>query len=443
MKRDFIEEVKMGSGFAFYMLTPSNGGAVQYREEMKYILTHRLKTINDLDFYISCLIVTTGEEEYYHNFLKEELFNNKVSVDGFYNIVTQLSYFVKKGALDTKELLIEYTKKLINDTKVFRRKEISKLDILLKVIQEDAQEEIVPILKLIVDHNSFKKFDSLFRLEFMDTYYDVYLNAKIDDEYIFGKNRKSKMTRYIKKYHQNEYEEYCRQIDETIKEVGNDEIKFDDLENLDVEKRNYLFECIKNESYSLDAKIALMMYINLYVPLTKKQRIELIDLFYEHIGENRDFDLLILSEVRFIRNSKVRKLAKYLIKNGIYLEEAASLLAYNLKGNKDSDTLFDLVNNFDYSDYYNNQLEIIEISILRLFYCQGDKIPNIDEFYPFELIRYMFDRTINARLRHDMAVILDQKDMLSEEDYYVLAFDSTMDVSDYFRNKTKEKREEE
>lgn len=442
MKRQFIREVKKGSGVALYMLSPTNGGPAQYHEEIKYILTHKLQTVNDLDFFIHTLIMNSREEEYYFNFLKEELYKKDTSVDAFYNIVTQLSFFATRELFSAKEIITQCAESLIKDTKIFRRKEIRKLDILLYAIQNINVDAISEILKLVVEHNSFKKFSSLFKLEFLKENYAEYFDAEIDGNYIFGENRERKITKYLHKCHQNELDEYFDQINEIIGIVGQDEISYEELDNLNAENRNALFERVINKPYSLDEKIEILMYINLYSSLTKQQELKLIDLFYEHIGENMDFDRLILSLVRFIRSSKVRKLAKYLIKNRIYLEEAASLLAYNLVSQKDADMLFDLIREFNYYNYYNNQLEIIEYSLLKLYYYGLIRIPNINEFYPFEIVNYMYERTENANLRHDMALILDQRGMLTEEDYYVLAFDSTMNESSYFRDKCLEAKED-
>ncbi len=442
MNRQFIREVRKGSGVALYMLSPTNGGPAQYREEIKYILTHKLQTVNNLDFFIHTIIMNSREEEYYFDFLKEELYKKDTNIDAFYNIVIQLSFFANRELYSAKEIIAQYAENLVKDTKIFRRKEIRKLDILLYAIQECNINAVNSILKLVVEHNSFKKFSSLFRLDFLKENYAEYIDAEIDGNYIFGENRERKITRYLNKYHQNELDEYFDQIDEIIEIVGQDEIGYEELDNLNAENRNALFECVINKPYSLDAKIEILMYINYYSTLTKQQRLKLINLFYEHIGENMDFDRFVLSLVRFIRSSKVRKLAKYLIKNRLYLEEAASLLAYNIVTKDDTDILFDLIKEFNYYNYYNNQLEIIEYSLLKLYYYGLIRIPNINDFYPFEIVNYMYERTENANLRHDMALVLDQRGLLSKEDYYALAFDSTMNESSYFRDKSLETKDD-
>ncbi len=442
MNKHFIEEVKMGSGYAIYMLSPSNGGgAGKYRKEIEYILTHDLKTVNNLDSFIHSLILCSGDADYYLHFLEETLKKKKIRLNTFYNVAIQLSFFAQKDSSIIKQILVPYAINFIKETTNFYKNSIDKLDIMLFVIYNNSPEAILPILKLLTEHKSFKKLSKLlFNFTFLQDYIDELIDAKIDDEYIFGEERENEFAKYNHKCTMKEIGIYFDSIDEIIELVGEDEIDFDKIDPLTSKTKNYLFEYVINERYSLKAKSAILTFIYsqfMIKVLTIKQKLQLIDLFYNHIGEDEEFDYLLLSIFQYVRHPRIRSLAKYLIKKELYLEEAAILLAYNIKNDKDATMLANIWSNIDYRNYYYNQLEIIEASLTKLYfkYYERNKLKMIDDFYPYVLLRHMFNSSQNASLRHDMAIILEQKDMLSTRDYGALAFDSTSFESSYFKER--------
>lgn len=440
MNKHFIEEVKMGSGYAIYMLLPSNGGGPgKYRKEIEYILTHDLKTVNELDYFIHSLILSSNDSDYYLQFLKETLKKKNINIRTFYNVAIQLSFFARNDSSIIDQTIVPFVNNLIKEKTNLNKNDIIKVDIALYIISNFDSNAVLPILKLLTEHKSFKKFSKILsNFPFMQDYTEQYIDAKIDDKYIFGDDREKEFVKYHNKCVMQEMDIYYNQIDEIIELVGEDKISFDEIDPFTSKSKAYLFEYVINEDYSLKAKCAILSFIYLHSidnPLTIKQNLQLVNLFYKNIGEDKEFDLLLLNIFKYIRHSKIRSLAKYLIKNELYLEEAAALLAYNITNVKDTSLLAEIWSNLDYYDYYYNQLEIIEAALVELYFSYYNKREKIDDFYPYTLLRHMFDCSQNARLRYDMASILEDKNMLSTRDYAALAFDSTSFENSYFKDK--------